>query len=412
MIQPASKRTINTKWILTALAFVLVALILLIHQPRELVTNAISKHISSIKAHTPSVENPLKDTATIPNIVHFVHVYPSGPKVDFHHAFRHFIAVYSAYHYLKPETIYIHTNVEQHIIDEALNSNTNPITQAIANLPNVKFNHHNTSDVTSKGVQITTLQHQADFMRTDVLVRYGGIYLDNDAYVLRDLKPLRRMGFETVFGTQDGYNMCNAVMFSTPKNKVMKAFRALQDGIYDGGWSTIGGDLLTTLTKEFQEPHQCMIMAKEVFFPLDWMRNGITTIYQSHNETNEESTDDSPLLNHDTANLTDFLTHFTTAKPDTWKRDWRMSYTLHGWNHGIDAFTDAEKVALFGADESLEGGGISELLTLEYVMKQTSNFARAVYPAVKAAVDEGVLEHIRPERSRPEIGQKTASGGG
>ena len=41
-------------------------------------------------------------------------------------------------------------------------------------------------------------------------------------------------------------------------------------------------------------------------------------------------------------------------------------------------------------------------VTPEYVLAQNSNFARAVYPAVKHAMDNGVLDLLKFQQSHPE----------
>lgn len=46
----------------------------------------------------------------IPNIVHYVYAMKDF-KADITFEFRHFLAVYSAWVYLSPETIYIHADV-------------------------------------------------------------------------------------------------------------------------------------------------------------------------------------------------------------------------------------------------------------------------------------------------------------
>jgi len=56
-----------------------------------------------------------------------------------------------------------------------------------------------------------------------------------------------------------------------------------------------------------------------------------------------------------------------------WKYDWRASYVVHG----------AEFEMNFG-----EFGGV----TPRYVLEGNSNFGRAVYAAVKDAVDKGIIE--------------------
>ena len=65
---------------------------------------------------------------------------------------------------------------------------------------------------------------------------------------------------------------------------------------------------------------------------------------------------------------------------------------LHGWTSGIKTeLNDREREALFGTF-----GGISP----DYVLARSSNFARAVYPALKHALDSGILDGIEYNKSQ------------
>ena len=189
----------SAKWIATALALALVlASLLLYHQVYPGSFSAKTLHLLKLKESTKST-----DPGSIPNIIHFVHLVHPSPSPSFEFPFRQFIAVYSAWLYLQPETIYIHTNVEQHLIEEALERSTSPYTKAVQRLPNIKFSLQVPPDHTKAGVAISKLPNQSDFVRTVVLGELGGIYLDDDSYVLRDLAPLRTVGFDNVVGRQD-----------------------------------------------------------------------------------------------------------------------------------------------------------------------------------------------------------------
>ena len=43
-------------------------------------------------------------------------------------------------------------------------------------------------------------------------------------------------------------------------------------------------------------------------------------------------------------NITDFIEHceyWQSERPkDTWHVDWRLSYTLHGWNHAVEGLVE------------------------------------------------------------------------
>lgn len=206
---------------------------------------------------------------------------------------------------------------------------------------------------------------------------YGGIYLDGDAYVLKDLLPLRRAGFENVVGWQKDGQVCPAVMLSISGNDLMNAYHTLQDRIFDGGWATHATSLLTTLVRDFSTTDNTVLsLPQDAYFPGSWEPVDLTWIYKVHDDQGPPV-----ILDVDTHNQSTFLSSFQLKPSLTWQRDWRTSYTLHGWTAGLRHLDPKE---IFG-----EYGGI----TMEYVMAQNSNFARAVYPALHHAVIHGVLKN-------------------
>ena len=96
-----------------------------------------------------------------------------------------------------------------------------------------------------------------------------------------------------------------------------------------------------------------------------------------------EDTGLPPIHNKSPRNLSDFIDHFELNGPDTWRRDWRSSYVLHGWTSGIQMNMEEK-----ARDELFGNFGA---ITPAYVLSRKSNFARAVYPAVKHAIDRDVL---------------------
>ena len=325
------------------------------------------------------------DQSPIPNIVHFVRLMPSttpAPSLEF--SFHHFIAVYSALLYLDPNVIYIHTNGDNQTI-AAAKASPNIYTRTIANLPKVQFNQKiPPTKTTATGLAIEKLAHQADFIRTEMLKGYGGLYLDDDAYVLRNMAPLRQLGFQNVVGVQADGNVCNAVMLAAqgPRNLMLEAYYQLQDKVFDGGWTTHSVDLLASLTRAFSaHENQVLTLHRHAFFSGSWVGSELTWMYEVHNDNG----DDLATPNTETGNSTAFVQNFRLRPArKSWIHDWRPSYVLHGWNSAMEHF-----VSDHAADPHLFGdfGGI----TLDYVLSRRSNFARAVYPAVKHALDHDVL---------------------
>ena len=246
----------------------------------------------------------------------------------------------------------------------------------------MQFKYHKAITETTTGNTIHELPNQSDFIRTDVLEQYGGIYLDDDAYVLRDLAPLRYLPYQNIVGRQGGGQICPAILLAAPHNKMISAYHALQDSIFDGEWQTHATKLLTTLVQDFQDPDgQVLILDKETFFPLSWMYDDLVTLYGVDGHSILEVVNNRP-----TENLTDFVENFQLNPPETWKRDWRLSYVLHGWTTSLTRNLERlEQEYVFG--EFREG------ITLDYVLAGRSNFALAVRPAIRHAVDTGVLDH-------------------
>jgi len=384
----AGKQACNVKCILTALLVALGSLILLAHHVTPGSFTTLSIHIPTLKESKAGFsKSETQVPGSIPNIVHFVHLVNSSQDPVFDFPFRQFVAIYSAWHYLRPDTIYIHTNVKEYLIDETLESAENPYAQAVSKIPSVKFNYQKSPNQTTLGRVIEKLPHQSDFVRTEVLGKFGGIYLDDDAYVLRDLKTLRYAGFENVVGRQSNDQICNAVILSTVGNKMMKAYRALQDGIFDGSWGRHSTELLTALAREFQVPdHHLLIVPQDTFFPSAWLQDDLQMIYRVHKELGAR-----PINNKSPQNLTDFIENFELGGPATWRRDWRSSYVLHGWTSGIQMNMDEKaRDELFG-----EYGAI----TPAYVLARNSNFARAVYPAVKSAIDNDFMKGVKYDQA-------------
>jgi hypothetical protein len=157
---------------------------------------------------------------------------------------------------------------------------------------------------------------------------------------------------------------------SVPGSDLVTAYHALQDIVFNGTWSTHSVDLFTRVALEYSgRDQEVLILEQDAFFPLGWMSEHFNTLYQVH--INEHTEPSSP------SNVASFIQSFNMDLPTTWVRDWRNSYAVHGFNSGLHMYK-----AYFGVY-----GGI----TVEYVLARKSNFARAVYPAVKHAMDNGII---------------------
>src|SRR5579859_2755539 len=208
----------------------------------------------------------------IPNIVHFAHLIrpnaTGGKEITF--KFQQFVAIYSAHYHLHPSTLYIHTDAAPSEIAN-VKSSTNNYTRIIADLPNVVFNHETIEDFTVKGIEIKLMPAKSDFLRTRVMRKWGGVYLDSDAYVIRDLGPLRKAGFKNVVGRQIDKKVACGTFLSVPGSDLVTAYNMLQPLIYNGEWTPHSVDLMTVLAHDFSaRDKEVLILEQEAFFPGGW----------------------------------------------------------------------------------------------------------------------------------------------
>lgn len=209
---------------------------------------------------------------------------------------------------------------------------------------------------------------------------YGGIYLDDDSWILKDLKPLRKAGFDNVIGRQAGGELCQAMWMSKPRNIFMQAWVDLQDQEFDGHWTTAGNILITQLHLDFsrtKSTQHVLVLEQDAFFPGDWMEGSLNMMYALHNDSDTRSTIKGPL------NSTAIALNFKGDQSYSgWRRDWSTTYNLHGWSTGIKNLNLGDRLfASYGH------------LSPEYVLARRSNVARALYPALKHAIESNVLDY-------------------
>ncbi|KFY91611.1 hypothetical protein V500_04574 [Pseudogymnoascus sp. VKM F-4518 (FW-2643)] len=313
----------------------------------------------------------------IPNRVHFVHIMPDGPDSDIQFKFKDFVAIYSASHFFGPDLIYIHTDASYASIERA---QSGPIATApskwahkILNLPAVVVRRVNPPDVaTGTGVAITLLQHKSDFVRAKAIYEHGGIYLDWDAHALRDVKPLRESGFANVVGRQRGGQVNSGVWMSRRGTLLVKLWAEKQHEVYSGAWTAHSNDLLTSLSEKngdsslltmiaerlMPQNKEVLILETEAFAPMSWKLKDASKLFMPHlNDNIEQMKSD--------------------AKKSDWEIDYSTSYILHAFKPD-----KSEHIENFDRDDGI---------TVKYVLARLSNFAIAVYPAVKHAIDTGVI---------------------
>jgi len=146
-----------------------------------------------------------RDTPRIPRTFHFIHV--GGRPFSF----IHFLAVLMASKVNAPERIYFHHTEEP---DGIWWERARPL----LTLHPVEPVHE------IYGNPIRFRAHMADVIRLDMLVRYGGVYLDTDVICVNPLQPL--MGHPCVMGMEPGAGLCNGVILAEPGCEFLRLWQA------------------------------------------------------------------------------------------------------------------------------------------------------------------------------------------
>ncbi|KAK4122115.1 glycosyltransferase family 32 protein, partial [Parathielavia appendiculata] len=348
----------------------------------------------------------------IPNLVHYVWLLKDA--AEFRLSFKIFISFYSAHIFWRPERIYIHTDAAPEVIQRARQSGT-PWTRRILAIPGVEFKHVEVPQRTRKGVEIKAMEHKADFLRLAALREYGGVYLDTDAIPLRDIADLRNSGFRNIVGPQLAPAMWlahilnNGVMMAVPHSNLMTLFYHAAHEFFDGGWETASLGLLTDLGNRLAAlPGEVLILQPQAFSPISWHDNDQRRLYQ---ETLDPTTAPSvaslqreqdllqvaaPVNSNTSSSLSSPSSSWSTSGtcPDVlaWLRYREAVLRSSGQGRDRGEFDLSSSYVLHAFDGVLEQVlGRGRDIDVRYVLERRSNYARAVFPAVWRAVQEGVF---------------------
>ena len=153
----------------------------------------------------------------IPNVFHFLFGFkPNDPFLLYH-----YLTIASAIKHNQPDAVHVWIHHEPR----------GEWWQRAVKLPLVEI-HAITPPVAIFGNPLLHYAHQADIVRLQVIEKYGGIYLDIDTIVYKDMSPLR-LNSQCVMGWQSNDVLCNAVIMSEPHGQFVS--RWLEEGRYFRG---------------------------------------------------------------------------------------------------------------------------------------------------------------------------------
>ena len=312
----------------------------------------------------------------IPNIANFVYILRDPIDGDFPLQFSHFLSLYSAWHYWKPDTIYLHTNVDANseAVLRAKNGTAGKWAQKLFNFPNLQINAVTVPTTVGNGQRIKGMEHKSDFVRVKAVHDHGGIYIDFDVYALQDIKPLRESGYAGIGGRQaDGW-LNSGTFLSVKGGAMIKGWMDTMNQVYDGSWVRHSNTALTDVSKALEGPDSCevLMLDQAAFAPTGYRRYDSERLFREY---------------YDDSGLVKTLTHGGRLPNDqnylsadskgwvSWKKDWSCSFLLHAFS---------EKKPRNGVADN----GISPAS----VLARRSIFAKTVYPVVKHMYENGVID--------------------
>jgi tetratricopeptide (TPR) repeat protein len=220
----------------------------LAHSPHD---QRIRGNVDFMRAATLPVANDEQEPPATPNIVHFIYV---GGRP---YGYVNYLAVRAAHEKLRPDAIYMHCTEEPV---------GNPNWEAIRPYVTIR----KLDDITEfGGHEVVWPHYKSDIARLQILIREGGVYLDNDEIVLRDFSHLRS-GQVVMSHDAPGAQSLAASFIMAPRDAQFLHIwlSKVKDRIGSGVWA----DHAVVLPGELARQHPDLIgtLNYKAFVPFHW----------------------------------------------------------------------------------------------------------------------------------------------
>ncbi|OXG24592.1 hypothetical protein C366_00121 [Cryptococcus neoformans Tu401-1] len=238
----------------------------------------------------------------IPNVVHYVYGL-ADDQPDF--PYFAYLAMRSALVSLKPDVVYFHCisepkgywwervkNWEGWVDDQGNRRGMMEIKRA--------------RDVQWIGTSkrpVVHFAHKADIIRLEVLLQYGGIYLDIDTFVLRSFSSASLLQYDTVLaleahgltflrkpGSDDEMRpkgLCNAVIIARRGAEFLRRWLDSYEGFREDKWTEHSVEMPWALAQMY--PTLVTVLSERTFFWPLWTDDHIRAVYATKEYDFEES---------------------------------------------------------------------------------------------------------------------------
>ena len=223
--------------------------------------NTISKYCN-VNNIIPEINlEYISNLVNIPKIIHLIYLN-QRPLKDFNYK-----CIKSIIKHMPEYQIYIHNDIEPDC-DE-----WNEL-KKYSNISIKKINRIKEFD----GFPISHVQYEADIHRMYLLYEYGGIYLDMDIFIIKDITPLLD-GHSLYIAKETEDNFINCVLISEPKNEFIFIWlKYFATGLRMGIWGWHIRDLPKLLLNKFPNyysKYNIKLLDYENFCPIHWTQSHI-----------------------------------------------------------------------------------------------------------------------------------------
>lgn len=321
-----------------------------------------------------------KRPEAIPRIVHLVHLKAS-PDAELKFSFQAFLCVYTAYLYIQPSTIFIHTDFDPSTYAHATEHGslwTRKLLTAFPRTLQINQVVAPTTTAATNGLPLVRIEHKSDFVRMAQVEIHGGIYLDWDVLTLRSPTPLLGAGFAAVVGRQADGLINNGCFLATAGSALVRLMNEEMPVAFTGEWQQHSVGLITSIAQRIAYvPGEVLILDDKAFAPTSWADASAHGLFSEQEEEEEggrkEGAAAAGLVNVDSVDAMERW-HNQTTEGLWWEMDFSQTYFLHAFK------------ALWSPPPRFDG------ISLAYVLRRKSNYAVAAWPAVIQAIKDGIID--------------------
>jgi mannosyltransferase OCH1-like enzyme len=119
---------------------------------------------------------------------------------------------------------------------------------------------------------ISYVQYEADILRLEMLYKYGGIYLDLDIFMVKNIDELLLSNYDFYYGRETSDSLINCVLISTPNNEIItKLLNGIEYKIDKWAWHIRDyPKLLFERYPHYIDKYNITFLDYENFCPIHW----------------------------------------------------------------------------------------------------------------------------------------------